>query len=71
MTRIYCGWADCENHEEGICCATAVRIDPAENCLTYQPYQAGPAGNGKQAGDRLTWDIEYFEDDPSDGESVL
>lgn len=71
MTRIYCGFADCENFEEGVCTATAVRIDPEDNCLTYQPYQRAPDKGREIEGDRLTWDMEYFEDDPSDGESVL
>jgi len=71
VTRIYCGFADCENYEDGICTASAVRIDPEENCLTYHPYQDELNGEQKGTGDRLTWDMEYFEDDPSDGESVL
>lgn len=71
MTRIYCGFADCENFEEGICTATAVRIDPEENCLTYQPFRQEAEVDREIAGDRLTWDMEYFEDDPTDGETTL
>lgn len=71
VTRIYCGFADCENFEEGICSAAAVRIDPEENCLTYQPYRSDEQEGRELEGDRLTWDTEYFEDDPSDGETVL
>lgn len=71
MTRIYCGFADCENFEEGICTAAAVRIDPDENCLTYQPYRRTAEVDQEIEGDRLTWDMEYFEDDPTDGETIL
>ncbi len=61
MPQIYCGYKDCENNEDGLCRAAAVRIAPGVECLTYTPFKNGPVDHSTQKGDTLTWDEEYFE----------
>ena len=71
MTQIYCQVKDCEYNEEGTCGAGAIRVNEEKTCDTYQHYQVRAEEKGDEAGDRLIWDLEYFEDDPTDGETVL
>lgn len=71
MTQIYCELMDCENNEENICHAAAIRLSISESCLTYKIHANGRNRDLKGQGDKLLWDKEFFEDDPLDDESAL
>ena len=71
MTRIYCELMDCENNDDHLCRAAAIRLSYSDCCLTYQTLANGKRKKIKGQGDKLLWDQEFFEDDPLDDESVL
>jgi len=66
MTVVHCEIRDCENNEELICRAGAIRLTGKNCCLTYQGSETGANSRGMLEGDRLTWDREYLNDDPFD-----
>ena len=70
MTKIYCGYLDCENLSEGTCHAGAIRLSVDEGCENYHPPEGSSRVNRDMDGDSLLWDREYFEDDPIDDEVV-
>lgn len=70
MTKIYCGYLDCENLSEGTCHAGAIRLSVDEGCENYKPPVGPSRINSDTEGDSLLWDREYFEDDPIDDEFV-
>lgn len=71
MPQIYCAYQDCENNEDELCCASAIRLDPKEGCLTYAPYESVPSKEESSSDDSLTWDEEYFEYEFLDDEGTL
>jgi hypothetical protein len=71
MTLVHCNYKDCENNENGMCHAAAVRISDQDCCLTYHPYQNESDKVENDQGDKLLWDKEYFEDDPLDDDFIL
>jgi hypothetical protein len=68
MPIVHCEYKDCENNENKMCIAAAVRISIQDCCLTYHPLETPTNGNSSQRGDRLLWDREYIEDDPLDSD---
>ena len=71
MPKIYCSYQDCENNENDLCAASAIRLDQNKGCLTYTPYESPPPNGLTPQGDTLTWDEEYFEDDFLDEDDIL
>lgn len=72
MPQIYCTYYDCENYEDGLCQATAIRLDPLEGCLVYTPFdRSSSKKDRKEQGDALIWDEEYFEYEFLDDEGIL
>ena len=71
MTSIHCGYHGCINNENGQCHVAAIRLEPDDCCLTYQPLESRSGRLDSEQGDRLTWDREYFEDDPIDNENIM
>lgn len=70
MAEIYCGYHDCENLDQGRCQATAVRFDPDQGCLTFNPLSELFHGKRYDQGDKLMWDREFIDDDAFD-EDIL
>lgn len=68
MPIVHCEFKDCENNENKMCIAAAVRISVQECCLSYHPQETAVSVNGTERGDRLLWDREYIEDDPLDSD---
>jgi hypothetical protein len=66
MPIVHCEYKDCENNENSMCVAAAVRISVQECCLSYHPLDKAGVRNSSERGDRLLWDREYLEDDPLD-----
>jgi hypothetical protein len=68
MPIVHCELEDCENNENKICIAAAVRISEQDCCLTYHSLGDAASINGSEKGDRLLWDREYIEEDPLDSD---
>jgi len=68
MPIVHCEFKDCENNENKICIAAAVRISVQECCLSYHPLEKAASANGSERGDKLLWDREYIEEDPLDSD---
>lgn len=70
MVEIYCAYDDCESIDQGRCQATAVKIDPEQGCMTYNPLSGVFPGKRDDQGDKLMWDREFIDDDTFD-EDIL
>ena len=68
MPIVHCEFKDCENNENRMCLAAAVRISIQECCLTYHTLEKTGNSMSSEKGDRLLWDREYIEEDPIDGD---